>query len=508
MTHADLTIADLPDRQRQWYPQSVAFVTDDTTWTYEDLASRTTWCRQWLTESGIGPSDRVVTIFGQTPEFAAWYLAIAQLGAVSVPINLRLAPPEVDEILMDADPALVLVAADQVPWVAPLWQPDRDDHPLRWVVAPATEPHQGPAPSRPPVAAGDAATILYTSGTTGRAKGCVMSHRSLVTASMNLFYGMRLRPADRYLATLPMFHVGGLAFMLGFLHAGARTVVSGSADPTEMLAAIDRHGITFISVPFLSDLLDEAELRGVQPATLRMVGWGSQMERTTTLQRVGPVLGCEWRGMFGGTEAGNVALITTLDDEVAHPGTIGRPMPGLLASVRDPDTREELPPGEPGELCVRGPSVMTEYWRRPDATAETIRDGWVGTGDLVRYGAEGLLYFEGRVKDMIKSGGENVFAIEVESQLLAVDGVSDVAVFGVPDDKWGEVVCAAVVRDDSAIDAESLSAHLRQHLAGYKVPKHWFFIDEIPRILGKAVKKELRDRFAHVGEDSRQRNTE
>jgi fatty-acyl-CoA synthase len=493
---SSFTVADLVVRQGRCYPHWTALEAPGLRWTFRGVQRRAEWCARWLHEVGIRKGDRVVTVFGQEATFVAWFLGLAQVGAIVVPINLRLAPKEAHFIASDAEPAMVLVDAAQVAWAEPFRE---FGVPGRWVEAPAIEdgsdvPEGLFVPS--PTSETDPLVILYTSGTTGSPKGCVMSHRALLASNHNLFYTMALRPGDRYLATMPLFHIGGLGFMLGFFHAAGTTVIAGSAEAASMVDAVIGHDITFAAVPFLREFLDEVERRGCALPSLRMVSWGSQMERPETLRRVGTVLHCEWRGMFGGTETGNVGFLTSLEDELEHPGTIGRPVPGIVASVRDVDTGEPVRPGVPGELCVRGQSAMTEYWKNPQATDETIRDGWVRTGDLVRYeGETGLLFFEGRAKDMIKSGGENVFAIEVESVLLGVDGVRDVAVFGVPDPRWGEAVHAAIVVEGaSAPTPHDLDARLRAELAGYKVPKQFHFVEEIPRILGKVVKRELRER--------------
>ena len=333
--HQQLTVADLPRRQRTWFGPKAGVITPQQEWTYADLADMTAWCRQWLGIKGVGPGDRVVTIFPQTPDFIPWFFALAAAGAVSVPINLRLTPGEVDRILAHARPSHLLVHPDEGSWIQTL-SDSVLPYPSGRLIAPDPE-RLADESALPAVAISpeDPVTILYTSGTTGGAKGCVMSHGSMLTACANLSFAMNLTWHDRFLATLPMFHVGGLVFMLGMYHVGATTVIAGSAAPDDMLDQILEHEITFVSVPFLSALIDRAAARDVTPPSLRLIGWGSQMERSETLRRVGPVLGCEWRGMFGGTETGNVGFITYLHDELDNPGTIGRPVPGLLASVRD-----------------------------------------------------------------------------------------------------------------------------------------------------------------------------
>ncbi|UMG91195.1 LLM class flavin-dependent oxidoreductase [Nocardioides sp. TF02-7] len=371
--HQKLTVAGLFAERVRSSSARTALVSDHEEWDYAALGGRVTACRERLRAWGLAQGERVAFIFPHAPEAVPWVLAAACHGLVLVPINTRLAPGEVAAVLVDADVRGVLVHPSMATWVDELATTLADQW-FIWVPE-AVEPEPGAPLDDAPIAGQDPLWILYTSGSTGTPKGCVLSHQAGVTIGFNLFYAMALRSTDRYLSTMPLFHVGGLGFTLGSVHAGAAVVYSGSADAADMAGSIRRHRITCATVPFVGALVDHVEREACELTTLRLVVWGSQMERPETIARVGSVLGAEWLGMFGSTESGNVALITDANDELGHPGCVGRPVPGLVATVLDPATGQPVPEGDTGELCVRGPSTMSEYWRNPEATAATLAGG-------------------------------------------------------------------------------------------------------------------------------------
>ena len=282
---------------------------------------------------------------------------------------------------------------------------------------------------------------LYTSGTTGKPKGCLLSQRAWLASNANLAHGLSLTSDDRLLGVFPFFHVAGLGLALATLTMGGCVVVPAAADAEELWRVVDEESITIGSFPGLKAALEQPG----KGTSLRVVFGGANMESAKTLDLLAEVVPqAAFRGVYGSTEAGNFVTLSTGDEERERPGTIGRPLFGFDVAILGSDD-QELPVGEAGELGLRGPSTMLGYWRLPEASADALRNGWLHTGDVMRLDQDGFLYFVDRSKDMIKPGGENVYSIEVETALLQHPAVVDCAVVGVPDSRWGEAVKAIVV---------------------------------------------------------------
>jgi acyl-CoA synthetase (AMP-forming)/AMP-acid ligase II len=334
--------------------------------------------------------------------------------------------------------------------------------------------------------------LLYTSGTTGRPKGCLLSQSAWLASNANLVHGLRLEHGERLLAVYPLYHVAGFGMAMSVLTLGGAIVFCESASPGELWPLVARYDVTRTGLPGLRAQLDAATPAAT--GSLRGVVGGANMESARTLERTREVLpGAVFNGVYGSTEAGNFVTVTTAAEELERPGTIGRPLPGFDVRIAG-ENGGRAAPGNPGELCLRGASTMSGYWRTPEATDDALRDGWVHTGDVVRADDDGYLYLIDRVKDMIKSGGENVYSIEVETVLLHHPSVADVAVHGVSDPRWGEAVKAVVVPAPGAAPTpEELDAFCRERLAAYKRPRWYELVDQIARSqTGKIVKRELR----------------
>ncbi len=490
-----MLVGDIAHRGARMFRDRIACSWPGGERTYGELEDRVARMARVLHDARVGDGTRVATLALNHPDVLEFCLAASRLGAVVVPLNARLAPDEIRFQVDDAGATHVLV--DPL-----LEQPARASGLLdreHWTVGEGVDaaiagrerlPDGVPRPS-----AQDPSIQLYTSGTTGRPKGCLLGQAGWLASNANAAARLGLGPEDRLFAFAPFFHVAGFGISLTVLTLGGEVAIPPSLDPAEVWAHVAARRLTVLQYPFLRALLEHPDASAVDRSSLRLVMGGANMEGRTTLARVGEVLPhTRFFGIYGSTEAGNYTTLSTGEDERERPGTIGRPLMGFDVAVLDEDDRE-VPVGEAGELGLRGPSTMLGYWNLPEATDAALRSGWLHTGDVVRMDADGYLYFVDRVKDMIKSGGENVYSIEVEAVLAEHPDVADVAVVGVPDRRWGEAVKALVVATPGATpDPEILDEFCAQRLGGFKRPRWYEVVDAIPRSpLGKTLKRELRD---------------
>lgn len=460
-----------------------------------------------LIESGVKPQRTIAFLDKNTPEYFEIAFGAAKAGAISLGINWRLAPTEMAFILKDAQTRALFVGPDFFAAIESIEGDLPNDlliialgQHARW---PAYETWMGSrADTDPDQAAGgdDIAFLTYTSGTTGLPKGAMMTNRGFFAAFAAL-ESWRLDSQSVSLAMMPMFHFSGSGWSLLNLGIGGRVVLHRDVNPIAVADAIDAFAITNVIMP---PILIDAILSAQPPrnlSSLRAICYGGSPISAALLQRAKEGLRSELIQLYGLTEtAGGVSQLDYVDHDPANRPELmqscGKPFPWLELRIADANTGAEVARGERGEIWVRAPQNMAGYWNNPEATASTITpEGWLRTGDIGRLDANGYLYLLDRVSDMIVSGAENVYPIEVETALQKHPAVAQAAVFGIPDSKWGEAVHAAIVRAPGAhATAEEIIRDTRVHLAGYKLPKAIDFVDELPRnATGKVLRRQLRE---------------
>jgi fatty-acyl-CoA synthase len=508
----------LGDRREGWAGDRPALSLEDgPTWTYADLNAYANRCANALLALGIGSGDRVGALLYNSLEYLGFYFGAARIGAVVVRLNWRLAPAEVRFAIDDAGCRALIVhdrlAADLPASVTAgvehlICMPYEDG-----VEAPAgalTEEFIAAAdPGEPPVAppdSGDRLMIMYTSGTSGRPKGAVWTHgNSLAYAAMQVTaYGFD--GTSVAMTTGPLFHVGSLENLLlaALLVKGHGVLIrSGGFDSSRVLGAMEARGVTdvLLQTSLLYDALRTGAIGARSLGSMRMLYTGGTDVAQWALDALAEQLpGVAVSTLYGLTEGGAVSTREILDRDDLEEGSVGYPMPLTEVRVRREDGTDTNT-DEVGEICVRSGSSAREYWNKPEASAETFAGGWCRTGDLGRLRADGRLQITGRLKDMIRSGGENIYPVEIENVLIAIEEVADAAVIAVPDEKYGETVCAVVVLAPGAeLGVDALVEHCREQLASYKKPRHVVFVPELPRShTGKVEKAALREAYRDLG---------
>jgi fatty-acyl-CoA synthase len=477
----------LHDRARNT-PTRVAIDFADTLVTYGELADRSRRMVSALAARGVQRGDRVATLTTNSSDHVALLFACADLGVALQPLNWRLLPAEIRYQLDDAEPALLVVEPSQADLAAG---------------AGGGVPRAGFADldgdgsvPRVDVRDDDPLLLAYTSGTTGKPKGAVLTHANCFWTNLSFDRTGGIGDEDVVLQVLPQFHSGGWNVQpLLAWWKGATVVLEPTFDPARALRLIEEKRVTtMMGVPatylFMSE---QPEFATCDLSSLRLavVGGAPMPERlleTWHARGVGVVQG------YGLTEAAPNVLCLPSEDAVRKLGYAGKPYPHVDVALRDPESGDLLQGPATGELVVRGPNVFAGYWRNPEATAEAFADGWLLTGDLAERDAEGYFRIAGRLKDLVISGGENVYPAEIEDVLHAHPAISEAAVVGIPDERWGEVCVAFVVlRPGDEADEEALLDWCGERLARFKVPKSVRFLEALPRSgMDKVLKEELR----------------
>jgi fatty-acyl-CoA synthase len=507
MLHADV----LGERARL-SPERLAlvFVPTGERLTYAALDARARrLANAWRTRLGLAAGDRIGLLAHNAVEFVDAVFAAAKSGVILVPLSTRATATELEGVIADSGMRTVVYGGEFLEVVAALRAASALD---AWVALDGArraasadrslaELLEGVDDAVPQGAPGpeDPVFLLYTSGTTGRPKGVIVPHRMVAWNACNTAVCWQLREDDVSPVFTPLYHAGGLgAFLLPIFAAGGTIVLHRGFDPEEIWRTIERERCTVVlGVPTIWKLLADAPaFASVDLGHVRwLISGGAPLPRVIidTYQS----RGVTFKQGYGLTEVGVNCFAMSVEDSVRKAGSIGRPLMFTRAKLVDDDGRE-VPVGEVGELCLRGPHVCKGYWNNPGATAAAIdAEGWFHTGDLARRDEEGFFTIAGRKKDMIISGGVNVYPAEIEAALAAHPAVADSAVIGAPHETWGEVGIAFVVRVPGAsVGPDELAAHLMATLAKYKVPREFVFLGTLPRTpYGKVVKDELRKSY-------------
>jgi acyl-CoA synthetase (AMP-forming)/AMP-acid ligase II len=475
---------------------------------YAELNDRTNQVVNALAPS-VKKGDRVALLMMNSHEFISAFFAIAKLGAVVVPLNWRLVPDELEFILKDSGSTVLFYGEEFLPSVGELHsRGDKTDINL-WI-------HTGSDATKPPFAKGfnelvdpapstepeitafddDMLYIMYTSGTTGLPKGVMHTHSTQMEALVTLNATSDFCIGDRYLNPMPLFHVGALTPAIVGAYRGLAHILMRAFDPVKVWELVR------------DEKINNALLVPAMLGACRMVYDPATHDHSTLrwfLSGAAPVpkalieayaeMGIEIHQVYGLTETCGPACLTTPEDALRKAGSTGKAFFHTDVKLVRPDG-SECDVDEPGEVLIRGGHIMTGYWNRPDATAEAIRDGWFYSGDVATRDSEGFIWIQDRLKDMIISGGENIYPAELENVILGNPGVADVAVIGVPSEKWGETPLAVVVKKDPSLDEATVLAHCEGKLARFKMPTAVRFVDVIPRnASGKALKRDLRIQF-------------
>ncbi|QJS14013.1 o-succinylbenzoate--CoA ligase [Streptomyces argyrophyllae] len=488
-----------PARRARKTPHRTALIHGDRSVTYTELYERTTRLAHALHARGIRRGDRIAYLGPNHPAYLETLFAAGTLGAVFVPLNTRLAAPEIAYQLADSGAKALLHAPSSAPLAAGL--PDSTDVRTVVEVGTAYEELLAAASDEPidqHVLLDDTCIIMYTSGTTGRPKGAVLTHGNLVWNAFNVLVDHDLIADERALVSAPLFHTAGLNMLtLPVLLKGGTCVLLESFDPDTVFDLIERHRITFMfGVPTMFDqVARHPRWEGADLSSLRILTCGGSPVPTPLIARY-QERGLTFLQGYGMTEAAPGTLFLDAEHAVGKAGSAG--VPHFFSDVRV--VRPDLTPvdvGETGEIVVRGPHVMPGYWGLPEETAAVLADGWFRSGDAARVDHDGYVYIVDRIKDMIISGGENIYPAEIEDQLLAHPDIVECAVIGVPDDKWGQVPRAVVVpREGATLDPGEVIASLSGRLAKYKIPKSVVIADALPRTAsGKLLKSRVRSRY-------------
>lgn len=512
-----MNLADLLWFTCSKHPHTIALVDGVQRWDYGSLLGRVKGLAGSLLQRGIREGDRVAIMLPNSHQFVEAYFAALAIGAVATPVNFRFAAPEIRFLLEDSKPSAFFFHSSYGQRVSEALEGLEGP---RLLVAVEGEkgglgedfeqlvsrgsPLEGPLPR----AEEDPCQLMYTSGTTGSPKGALIPHRAVLWNLINTMHGREDREGEKALIIGPMYHTAALNNHLTIQMAlGGTAILIRSFDPMLVLEVIQKERATTISgAPTMFHMLMEYpqahnyDLSSITKCTSGASILPQQTRRK--LERFFPRIQGIY-DVYGCTEAAPTISILRDEESRRKPGSVGRPLPFVEVKIVDEQDRE-VPSGEVGELVCRGPNVMLGYYRKPEATLEAMRGGWLHTGDLARMDQDGYLYIVDRKKDLIISGGENIYPREIEEVLLEHPAIADAAVVGTPDPVWGEAVHAfLVLREGHTLTQEMVVEHCRKKLAGYKKPRRVTFVSEIPRNpSGKTLKTRLREISMQPGEDS------
>lgn len=505
------SLGEITQHQRENRPDEVAMVysADERQWTFKELDQEACQCASALQAMGVNSQDRVAYLGKNHPEYFAFLFGAGKLNAVTVPINWRLTAAEIEYTINNSESKVLLLSEDFLPMLAQMKLN------LQHIVVIGAG-GETPFPSYPdwiadqpdeialaPASPDDICFQLYTSGTTGSPKGVESSLANMLALNKGLA-DLEYSRESVTMVCMPLFHIAGNGWAISALMEGSKCIIITEPDMQEILRTIPLYKITHtVFVPaVLQFLLMQPNVQDVNFDSLKVILYGASPISDKVLTDSFKTFQCDFFGTYGLTES--TGGVTQLDAEDHDPSngrpellrSCGRPSNGHEIKIISTNSGEEITDGSEGEIWIRGPQVMPSYWKNEQATLEVLdSEGWLRSGDI-GYFQEGYLYIHDRVKDMIISGGENIYPTEIENALMQHPAVADVAVIGVPDEAWGEAVKAMVCRTDPSISEVELIDYCRERLAHFKCPKTVSWMEQLPRnAAGKVLKTELREPF-------------
>jgi fatty-acyl-CoA synthase len=493
------------------YPGKTAFIFEGQRVTYAEFDKRANQVAQGLLGLGLKKGEKVATLFFNCPAMCESYFGIIKSGGVMVPLNARLSPRELASMVQHSDARFLIFGGDFKETVS-LLQPqlkniekyimagrDVPGGVLAWEEWLRGLPEEDP---RMEISEDDDLMIVYTAGTTGQPKGVLVTHRNYIWASLNGATDMSLGPGDINLVVFPIFHTGGLASFFMRVMVGCTFVLLKKIDPREMLQTIQRERVTSMAmVPtLLNSLLQLPDLKSYDTTSVKMYTSSAAIFPIKVKEQFSKVFpNAALFEVYGLSEACGTGTVLRPEDSFRKIACVGKAFTHHEVKVVD-DNGKEVVPGEAGEIVLRGPLVMKGYYKDPQATAEAIPDGWLHTGDMARVDEEGYIYIVDRRKDIIVSGGINIYPREIEEVLYSHPKIAEAAVIGVPDEKWGETLKALIVpKERQVLAAEEVIAFCKENLASYKKPTSVEFLPSLPKnAAGKVLKTELRKKYGQL----------
>jgi len=484
---------------------SPALTFEDQTWSFAQLHERSSRTANALKAAGVGQGDRVALLTKNCAECFELMYACNKIGAIFTGLNWRLAPTEIQAIVQDAQPKVIIVSAAEEALLTDTCRKlscikrivvlGEDFDGWRKAAADSDPGHSG-APD-------EVALLLYTSGTTGLPKGVMLTNQGMSFTPRLAAESWGMDADSVNLVAMPMFHIGGCGYGSSTMTVGGHTILLREVNPVRIIEVIAKYKVThtFLVPTVLQAVLEVPQVKEADLSSMQLLMYGAAPMGDVLLRRAIEVLGCQFMQAYGMTEtAGTVVVLPPEDHEpqgsrAALLSSVGRVLPWVDMRVVDPQTKSDMPTGQVGEIWLRSEMVMQGYWNKPQDTAETLlEDGWLRTGDAAYLDADGYIYLFDRFKDLIISGGENIYPAEIENILNGHPAILEVAVIGMPHPRWGESPRAVVVlRQGMQATEQALISYARAHLAHYKCPTSVVFTDQLPRnASGKLLKRELR----------------
>jgi len=492
----EYTIYELLQSNAHQKGDQPAVISAEKSYTHAQFLERVDQLAAGLAAQGITKGDRLCILAQNSIAYLELYGACAKTGAISYPVNWRLSPAEVKGVLDLADPQMIIVGMEHLPQLEGL---DATQFGVCALIGdakraegfiPLSDLYISEIVEPADVSNTDPFAIISTAAVAGVARGAVLTHKNLLTAGDQIVNAVGLTETDRHLAALPLFHITGLGLSLAVMQVGGANVVMGKFDPAQAVQLMDEHRVTLVAdfPPILQMLLDarQAASAGASLESLKHV---AGLDAPDTIQRLYAETNAKFWTGFGQSETSGLVTIGRVDEK---PGSVGKPLPAAQVRCVN-EAGQDVPVGQSGEIAVQGPLVFAGYWREPDATKFASRHGWHHTGDVGKFDEESYLYYVGRKpeKELIKSGGENIYPAEVENAIAGMPAVAAVCVIGVPNEKWGEAVKAVIeLHPGQSLTLDDVSQFVADQIASYKKPRLVEFVDELPRTESGEIDRE------------------